>query len=377
MSELTSERLMEELRKVRYPGYSRDIVSFGIVRGAKFHEGIATARLELTTDKPEILETIKAEAEAVLAALPGVNKVFIETRALPPTAKAGAIPGGDAALLPGVRSKVAVASGKGGVGKSTVAVNLAVAMARAGLKVGLLDADIYGPSVPLMMGADGPPETRNQKAIPFERHGVKIMSIGFFLDKDAALVWRGPMVMKAITQLLGDVVWGDLDTLVVDLPPGTGDAQLTLSQAIRLDGAVIVTTPQDVALLDAVKGVTMFRKVDVPILGIVENMSFFECASCGHRTEIFSHGGARRESERLSVPFLGEIPIDPAIRAGGDSGVPIVVGDPDSPQARAFAKIAAAVRAQLDGTGIPGAAAPAGEAGKPSALDRLKKVLGS
>ena len=373
MADYTPDRLLEELRKVRYPGYSRDIVSFGIVKGVKFHEGIVSARFELSTDRPELLEQMKTEAEKVLAALPGVTRVLVETKAMPPAGKTGQTAGlqTDDALVPGVRHKVAVASGKGGVGKSTVAVNLAVSLARLGWRTGLLDADIYGPSIPMMMGADGPPGQEGMKAVPFERHGVKIMSIGFFLDKDAALIWRGPMVMKAITQLLGDVLWGDLDYLIVDLPPGTGDAQLTLSQSIKMAGAVIVTTPQDVALIDAVKGVTMFRKVDVPILGIVENMSFFTCPHCGERTDIFDHGGARREAGRLGAPFLGEIPIDPSIRAGGDRGVPIVAGAPESPQALAFLGIAAGIARQLDGRESP----EGGEEGA-SMLGRLRKTLG-
>jgi ATP-binding protein involved in chromosome partitioning len=360
MPTITSDTLLEELRKIPYPGYSRDIVSFGIVRGAKFHEGIVSVRLELTTDKPEILETIKQQAEARLAALPGVDRVFVETQATAPSARPGAGPAAqDRQLIPGVRHKIAVASGKGGVGKSTVAVNVAISLASLGWRTGLLDADIYGPSIPLMMGAEGPPRTtEDRRAIPFERHGVSIMSIGFFLDRDSALVWRGPMVMKALTQLLGDVAWGDLDFLVVDLPPGTGDAQLTLSQAIRLDGAIIVTTPQDVALLDAVKGVTMFRKVEVPILGFVENMSYFACPRCGERTDIFSHGGASRESERLGVPLLGEVPIDAAIRIGGDCGRPIVVSDPASPRSIAFRDIARSIATTLEGAEAPRSGAP-------------------
>jgi ATP-binding protein involved in chromosome partitioning len=374
MTDYTPDRLLEELRKVRYPGYSRDIVSFGIVKGVKFHEGIVSARFELSTDRPELLDQMKAEAEKVLAALPGVTRVLVETKATAPAGRTGQTAGlqTDASLVPGVRHKVAVASGKGGVGKSTVAVNLAVSLARLGWRTGLLDADIYGPSIPLMMGADGPPGQEGMKAVPFERHGVKIMSIGFFLDKDAALIWRGPMVMKAVTQLLGDVLWGELDYLIVDLPPGTGDAQLTLSQSIKMAGAVIVTTPQDVALIDAVKGVTMFRKVDVPIIGLVENMSFFNCPHCGERTNIFDHGGARREAERLGAPFLGEIPIDPSIRAGGDGGVPIVVGAPESPQALAFLGIAAGIARQLDGR-----ESPAGAEEATSILGRIRKSFGA
>ncbi|HKQ62642.1 MAG TPA: Mrp/NBP35 family ATP-binding protein, partial [Candidatus Polarisedimenticolaceae bacterium] len=249
-------------------------------------------------------------------------------------------------LLPGVRHVVAVASGKGGVGKSTVAVNLAVALARRGLRVGLLDADIYGPSVPLLVGLQGErpefdPETR--RLLPFECHGLRCMSLGWLVDPDSAVIWRGPMVMKAIDQLLRDVDWGELDVLVVDLPPGTGDAQLTLSQKVRLAGAVIVTTPQDVALADAIKGVAMFRKVGVPVLGLIENMSYFLCPHCGERTEIFSHGGGRRQAERLDVPFLGEIPLDPAICRGSDAGLPVAAGREDSPQAAAFLRTAAAV----------------------------------
>src|SRR5262249_15038745 len=236
-----------------------------------------------------------------------------------------------------------------GVGKSTVAVNLAVALARRGARVGLLDADIYGPSIPLMMGTDAPPEIDpdGRGIVPFTRFGVRFMSLGFLLPKDTAVIWRGPMVMKAIEQLLRDVAWGELDVLVVDMPPGTGDAQLTLSQKVRLSGAVIVTTPQDVALADAIKGVAMFRKVDVPVLGIVENMSYFACPHCGGRSDIFGHGGGRREAERLGVPFLGEVPLDAAIREGGDRGRPVVAEAPDSPLAQAFLDVAVRVESAL------------------------------
>jgi ATP-binding protein involved in chromosome partitioning len=277
-------------------------------------------------------------------------------------AVAGAL---DRGLLPDVRHAIAVASGKGGVGKSTVAVNLAVALARGGLAVGLLDADIYGPSIPLMMGTrESPRLTEDKKLVPFERFGVRFMSLGFLVDPEAALIWRGPMVMKAIEQLLRDVVWGALDVLVIDLPPGTGDAQLTLSQKVRLAGAIIVTTPQDVALADAIKGVAMFRKVEVPVLGLVENMSYFECPRCSERHEIFSHGGGRREAERLGVPFLGELPLHPAIRSGGDRGEPAASGEPAAPESAIFAELAAKVRASLD-------PAPSGW------VDRLRRIRGA
>jgi ATP-binding protein involved in chromosome partitioning len=371
---LTEQAVFEALKAVKYPGFSRDIVSFGIVKGVRVHEEIVSARFELTTDRPEVMEQIKLEAERVIRTLPGVGRVLIETKVDRPSASGPRPPGEPQAqpLIPGVRHAVAVASGKGGVGKSTVAVNLAVSLAREGWKVGLLDADIYGPSIPLMMGAVGEQPTGGPRGVqPIERHGVKLMSIGFFLEKDSALVWRGPMVMKAITQLLDEVEWGELDYLIVDLPPGTGDAQLTLSQAIRLAGAVIVTTPQDVALIDAVKGVTMFRKVGVPILGIIENMSYFLCPKCDSQSDIFGHGGASREASRLGVPFLGEIPIHPTIRTGGDEGRPLATAAPDSPQARAFEDVAREMVRVLDGPG----ASPEGSA-KGSLLGRLREGLG-
>jgi len=245
-------------------------------------------------------------------------------------------------LVPHVSHILAVASGKGGVGKSTVAVNLAVTMAGRGSRVGLLDADIYGPSIPMMLGARGvKPEidAETGRLLPLEKYDVRFMSLGSLVDPEAAVVWRGPMVMKAVEQLLRDVEWGELDILIVDMPPGTGDAQLTLSQKVRLSGAVIVTTPQDVALADAIKGVSMFRKVDVPVIGIVENMSYFECPHCSCRTDIFGHGGGRQEAERLAVPFLGEVPLEMAIRDSGDRGEPVSAGGGSSACREAFAKI--------------------------------------
>ncbi|MBX3237068.1 MAG: Mrp/NBP35 family ATP-binding protein [Nitrospiraceae bacterium] len=252
-------------------------------------------------------------------------------------------------IIPGVKHVIAVSSGKGGVGKSTVSVNLAVALGLTGAKVGLLDADIYGPNIPMMMGVEKTPEQKDGKIAPAESHGVKLISMGFFVPEDTAVVWRGPMVHTAIQQLFRDVLWGELDYLVIDLPPGTGDAQLTLSQLVPLAGAVTVTTPQEVALHDVRKGMMMFQKVNVPLLGIVENMSFFVCGHCGERTEIFSHGGGERAAEKLGIPFLGRIPIDPAIRDGGDTGNPIVIANPDSPQAKAFREIAGKIAARLQG----------------------------
>jgi ATP-binding protein involved in chromosome partitioning len=276
-------------------------------------------------------------------------------------------------LIPTVKQTIAVSSGKGGVGKSTVAVNLAVALAKQGAKVGLLDADVYGPNVPMMMGVAKPPEQRDSKLIPAESHGVKLISMGFFVPEDQPLTWRGPMIDTAIKQLLRDVLWGELDYLIVDLPPGTGDAQLTISQVVQLAGAVIVTTPQEVALHDSRKGLAMFTKLNVPILGIIENMSYYVCGKCGERTEIFSYGGGERAAEKLRVPFLGRVPIDPAIRAGGDMGMPIVVANPESPQAKVFMEIASRLAAQVQ------TLAGNAEGVQPleSLLDKIKRPLQS
>jgi ATP-binding protein involved in chromosome partitioning len=362
----TVEQVREALSRVRYPGFTRDIVSFGIVRELSVADGRVVLALDLGASNPAVAGPLERDVRAAVAGVPGVASLDLRIEsAASPLKVVGAQPAAGAAssLLEGgplarIRHVLAVASGKGGVGKSTVAVNLAVALHELGASVGLLDADIYGPSIPLMMGVDEKPEfdTATRRIVPFERHGVRFMSLGFLVEKDAAVIWRGPMVMKAVSQLLEDVEWGDLDVLVVDLPPGTGDAQLTLSQKARLSGAVIVTTPQDVALADAIKGVAMFRKVGVPVLGIVENMSFFTCPHCGGRSEIFGHGGAPREAKRLGVPFLGEIALDPEVREGGDRGRPIVARGSASPQSAAFLALAEKVLAALPG--------PAGEAPK-------------
>lgn len=251
------------------------------------------------------------------------------------------------ALLPGVKHIIAVASGKGGVGKSTVSTNVAVALAQTGAKVGLMDADIYGPNIPMMMGVPNPPEKEGDKIKPAEAHGVKIMSMGFFVPEETAIVWRGPMVHTAIQQFFRDVLWGDLDYLLVDLPPGTGDAQLSLSQIVPLTGVVTVTTPQEVALYDVRKGLMMFKKVNVPLLGVIENMSFFVCGHCGERTEIFSFAGGERAAQKFEIPFLGRIPLDPAIREGGDAGMPVVASTPDSPLTLAFRGAAEALQTRV------------------------------
>lgn len=273
-------------------------------------------------------------------------------------------------LIPNVAHTIAISSGKGGVGKSTVAVNLAVALAQQGFQVGLMDADVYGPNVPMMMGVRKPPEAKDNKLLPAESHGVKLISMGFFVPEDTPVTWRGPMIHTAIQQFFRDVVWGDLDYLLIDLPPGTGDAQLSISQLVPLAGAIIVTTPQEVALHDSRKGLVMFQKVNVPILGIIENMSHFICAKCGERTEIFSYGGGERAAEKLGVPFLGRVPIDPSIRAGGDAGMPIVAADPGSPQSQAFFQLASALTKRL---GTP----ERGPAAKPieSLLQKIKRPL--
>ncbi len=314
--------------------------------GLHVGDGLVQVTLAIKREDAAALEPLRRDVEAALAAMPGVKNasvVFTAHKAPAPPPPPPPV----APVLPGVKSVVAVASGKGGVGKSTVAVNLAVALAQSGLAVGLLDADIYGPSLPRMLGLERKPEVRDGKMIPLEAWGVKCMSIGFLVDGDTAMVWRGPMATGALTQMLGQVEWGALDVLVVDMPPGTGDIQLTLAQKARLAGAVVVSTPQDIALIDARRGVKMFGQVNVPVLGIVENMSYFSCPHCGGRTDVFGHGGAAAEAARISVPFLGEVPLLLEIRETGDAGTPVCASAPQSVAAAAFRAIAAAVTGAL------------------------------
>ncbi len=344
---LTEAEVLEALRKVKFPGLTRDIVSFGFVKSVRVDGGAVSVEIAMTTASPSAGTDVERTAKAALQALPGVTSVDLRCNVQAPQAPRAAEP--PRLALPGVRYKVAVASGKGGVGKSTVAANLALALRRTGASVGLLDADIYGPSQQMMMGCtDKPRVSEEEKILPVDGNGVKVMSLGFLMDPDQPVIWRGPMVMKALQQFIEDVDWGTLEYLIVDLPPGTGDAQLTMTQQVPLDGAVIVTTPQDVALIDARKGLAMFQRVNVPVLGVVENMSAFVCPHCGTRSEIFKHGGGKMTAEQLGVPFLGDIPIDPEIVVGGDAGVPIVVSHPDSAAAAAFVALAAAVRRQVE-----------------------------
>lgn len=333
---LDNAAALDALRKVLDPELRRDLVSLGMVKDLSVEGETVRLKVELTTPACPLKDTIGKDVKAALEAA-GFRRVEIawgaQVRSAPGVAQSQ--------LTPGVKNIILVGAGKGGVGKSTVAVNLAVALAKLGAKVGLLDADIYGPSIPMLTGITERPTSRDgQRLDPLEAHGVKVMSIGFLVDPDQALIWRGPMVTGALIQLLRDVSWGDLDYLVLDLPPGTGDVPLTLAQNVRAAGVVLVSTPQDVALADVIRAKLMFDKVSIPVLGIVENMSSFVCPHCRQETAIFAHGGARSAAEKMGIRFLGEVPIDLAIREGGDKGVPVVSGAPDGPQSQAFLTVA-------------------------------------
>jgi ATP-binding protein involved in chromosome partitioning len=372
---VTQQQVLDSLARIKSPrGVA--LANANVLSAINAADGKVFFSINVDAAEARAWESVRAEAEAAVRAMPGVTTVMV---ALTAERKAGAAPpppppsrgapgvqpvhahkpppqgGAQSPMarqseIPGVAAVIAVASGKGGVGKSTTALNLALGLRDLGLKVGLLDADIYGPSVPRLTGLHEKPELDGErKMIPLKRFGLAIMSIGFLVEEETAMIWRGPMVMSAVTQMLRDVAWGTLDVLVVDMPPGTGDAQLTLAQNVPLKGAVIVSTPQDLSLIDARRGLAMFKKVNVPVLGIVENMSYFQCPHCGTKSDIFGHGGARHEAEKLDVPFLGEVPLHMAIRASSDAGRPVVDSEPDGPHAAIYRAIAGQVRDQLKG----------------------------
>jgi len=369
---VTQQQVLDQLAKVASPG-GVALTETNALSPITVSDGKVFFSINVDAHEARAWEGVRAQAESVVRAIPGVTAAMIAlTAERKPTAPQGAqrrpgqgvpplssrgqpqspasSPMSRQAEIPGIAAVIAVASGKGGVGKSTTALNLALGLRDLGLRVGLLDADIYGPSMPRLTGIREKPElTDDKKMIPISRFGLAVMSIGFLVDEDTAMIWRGPMVMSAITQMLRDVTWGQLDVLVVDMPPGTGDAQLTLAQNVPLKGAVIISTPQDLSLIDARRGLAMFKKVNVPVLGIVENMSYFQCPHCGTRSDIFGHGGARHEAERLGVPFLGEIPLHISIRTASDSGSPVVVSEPNGPHAAIYRAIGAKVRDQLQG----------------------------
>ncbi len=342
----TPQELLELLHRVKYPGFNRDIVSFGMVRDIQIGSRSVTVELSTTSENAEAMEAIRRQVAELIRDATGLPVEIVVETTRPAAAPAG--PARPKPPIPGVGAIVAVASGKGGVGKSTVAANLACALAAKGLRTGLLDADVYGPSISMMLGIEGaPPVREDRRIIPAERYGVRAISMGMFLGERTPVIWRGPMVTKLITEFFRNVVWGDLDYLILDLPPGTGDAQLAVAQQVPLAGGVIVTTPQDVALLDVRRGITMFEQVQTPVLGVIENMSYHVCSGCGARAELFGHGGGERMARQFGVPFLGEIPLVRAVRAAGDAGKPIVAADPTHAQSRAFAEIAGAVDAQI------------------------------
>lgn len=350
---LTKERVLQTLESIIDPKTGKNIVQMGYVSGLVVKDGNIGFAFDIGTDShPADKEPLRKAAETRLKSLPGVSSATVVMTSERPPATGGHTSGKSAhartapsplAGIRDVKAVIAVASGKGGVGKSTTAVNLAIALSRLGLATGLMDADIYGPSVPRLVGLHGKPEVSGKIIEPMEAHGIKTMSIGYLVDEEKAMVWRGPMVASAIAQLLGDVNWGALDVLIVDMPPGTGDAQLTMAQRVPLKGAVIVSTPQDIALIDARKGLAMFRQVDVPVFGIIENMSYFLCPSCGERSDIFGHGGARETARTLNADFLGEVPLHMTIRETSDAGTPITASAPDSPQAKVYGEIAKTV----------------------------------
>ena len=355
MTAVTEKQVIDTLQTVIDSGRG-DIVTLGLVEGVQVRDGHVLVTIAVAPEEGQAKEPLRLACEQAIDAMSGVLSVSVvltahadSGQAASPSPESGSSQPAAKPEIPGVRALVAVASGKGGVGKSTTAVNLALGLKAQGLRIGLMDSDIYGPSIPRMLGISGQPNSPDgQKIEPMRAHGMPCMSIGFMVGEETPIIWRGPMVMSAVEQMLRDVLWGDLDVLVIDLPPGTGDAQLTLAQRVPLTGSVIVSTPQDIALLDARKGLGMFEKVHVPVFGIIENMSYFICPHCGERSEIFGHGGARETAERLGTEFLGEIPLNIAIRETSDAGTPIVVSQPNSPHAKMYLSIASRVHEKIE-----------------------------
>ncbi len=372
MARVSESQVLEALKAVRDPDRGEDVVALGMIGGLTVKDGNVGFMVEVDPSRGPELEPLRKACEDAVNALPGVLSVSAVMTAHSASAAAAPPPpqqqqqqsgqrpavGGGRLEMEEVGAIIAVASGKGGVGKSTTAVNIALGLSQLGLRVGILDADIYGPSIPRMLGISGKPQSDGDKLDPMRNYGLVCMSIGFLVEEDTPMIWRGPMVMSALEQMLRDVRWGALDVLVLDMPPGTGDAQLTISQRIAVTGAIIVSTPQDVALIDARKGLNMFRRVEIPVLGLVENMSYFLCPNCGERSEIFGHGGARQTAAELGMDFLGEVPLHMAIRETSDAGAPIVATQPDSPQAKAYLEVAAMVAERIDARNAGGARKP-------------------
>ncbi len=363
MSSLTNEQVLDALKTVKLPD-GRDIVAAGMISEIFIDKDKAIFSMNVAAEDAEAMEPIRKQAQQAVTALPNATSAMVALTAerkagaasapppqAPPTdkPKRGQSPAPKGPLVPGIANIIAVASGKGGVGKSTTAVNIALGFKELGLKVGILDADVYGPSLQRLLGLTGNPETDGKnKLMPMEAYGLKAMSMGFLVEEGTAMIWRGPMVQQALMQMIRDVEWGVLDVLVVDMPPGTGDAQLTMAQQVPLAGAIIVSTPQDLSLIDARKGLAMFKQVSVPILGIIENMSYFLCPSCGEKSEIFGNGGARLEAQKINVPFLGEVPLHMDIRKTSDNGTPLVASEPDGPHAEIYREIAKKTWAELE-----------------------------
>ena len=350
MGNVSDQQVMQALGKVVEPERGKDVVALNMVRNLVVHDGLVALTVLVSSPDYQHHRELENSVRAALIKLPGVTEVQVKFAAPGPQARPG---GAEKTPIPGVKNLIAIASGKGGVGKTTVAVNLAVALARLGSRVGLMDADVYGPNVPLMMGISETPQAQGDRILPLESYGVRMMSMGFLNPGDRPVIWRGPMLHSVIQQFIRNVEWGELDYLVVDLPPGTGDVQLTLLQTVPITGAVIVTTPSDVSLEDARKAIAMFRQVKAEVLGVVENMSYFVCPHCGNQVDVFSHGGGERLAQQFGVPFLGHVPLDPDIRVGGDTGAPVAARGPDAPQAKAFYDLArtAVERVRLAGSG--------------------------